>query len=831
MSNIKSSLERLFKIHRLVFWYDAKEEMVEEFSTLNIADAEKIKVELAGFGLKYRLLQEEPQQKFLLYFPWEEPNALENWLLDLQLSNAKFSTDKASIYTQELGLTEDLKSVVSDHLPFFEAKSRRKQLANRVSEKMSAGQFKTKILSAALSARSESMEQILFAYIESWSKDQEKLDHELNRYHIHGHFWGRIKETFYYTSENPTLYGFLVDTFKKASALFGEEDRHLKATSLLKGWQDSQQYNDLYKKVSLRIEDDLELEALLIDKNIFDLEEDYFRILERKIVHDLSVLAKQNKPEITKALQKIRSRRRSFWYAELYDKYATLEYGYSLMELVQEYNSKGKRVSLDTIKKSYAEKYYLIDQYYRKFIFYYTKADENQLLSPIYKAVHGHYMNQFIQTINFNWTLTLKEELQKYGKLRNHQRNFFQYQVEPTLNKGQRVAVIISDAFRYEIGMELKEILRAERRFESEVEMVLSSLPSYTQLGMASLLPHKSIELADFGETVKADGQSTKGLRNRASILDQNTDVSATAINAKDLLKMETKTEGREFIKNYDLLYIYNNSIDKTGDDKVSEHEVFNAVEKELKKIIQIIKKLNNMNVYKFIVTADHGFHYEHEVVQDSDFLLDHIEGDKNMNVNRRFVVGKNLKETRTVTVLQSEQLQLDGGYQIGLPHGVNRFRVKGAGSKYVHGGWSIQEMAIPSVTITKKREEVVELVDIDIIKTSDKITSNIVPITFIQSKPVGEYLHPRQIKACLVAEDGAKLSNTFEYTFDFEDEADRARKEKFNFQFKAGITDNYGNQPVKLILKTPISADHWKVYKEYSYTLFSSITSIWDHD
>ena len=42
-------------------------------------------------------------------------------------------------------------------------------------------------------------------------------------------------------------------------------------------------------------------------------------------------------------------------------------------------------------------------------------------------------------------------------------------------------------------------------------------------------------------------------------------------------MKMNSSTEGREFAKKHDLIYIYHNRIDKTGDDKASEEKVFEA--------------------------------------------------------------------------------------------------------------------------------------------------------------------------------------------------------------------------------------------------------------
>ena len=53
---------------------------------------------------------------------------------------------------------------------------------------------------------------------------------------------------------------------------------------------------------------------------------------------------------------------------------------------------------------------------------------------------------------------------------------------------------------------------------------------------------------------------------NRIKILEANSGVRATAINAEEFMKMKSTTEGREFVKNHDLIYIFHNRIDKLGE-------------------------------------------------------------------------------------------------------------------------------------------------------------------------------------------------------------------------------------------------------------------------
>ena len=100
------------------------------------------------------------------------------------------------------------------------------------------------------------------------------------------------------------------------------------------------------------------------------------------------------------------------------------------------------------------------------------------------------------------------------------QKAFFEHWVRPYLRKDKRICVIISDAMRYEIGDELLGLIRQEDRYSAELEPALSTLPSYTQLGMAALLPNKSLVIADNDTgTVLVAGPSSQGTVNRTKNL------------------------------------------------------------------------------------------------------------------------------------------------------------------------------------------------------------------------------------------------------------------------------------------------------------------------
>src|SRR5439155_8179293 len=92
-----------------------------------------------------------------------------------------------------------------------------------------------------------------------------------------------------------------------------------------------------------------------------------------------------------------------------------------------------------------------------------------------------------------------------------NQYSFYDRNVRPWLEEGEnrRAFVIISDAFRYEAAQELAAELNGKYRFEATLTSQLGVLPSYTALGMASLLPHKRLGYKAGTADVLVDARSS----------------------------------------------------------------------------------------------------------------------------------------------------------------------------------------------------------------------------------------------------------------------------------------------------------------------------------
>ena len=411
-----------------------------------------------------------------------------------------------------------------------------------------------------------------------------------------------------------------------------------------------------------------------------------------------------------------------------------------------------------------------------------------------------------------------------------HQQKFYNTKVEPYLQKNKKIFVIISDALRYECGIELTSQILSENRkkdrFSATCEFMLSSLPSYTQLGMASLLPHKKLSIKDKNDIVFVDNKSSAGIANRDKIL-KSYDENAMAIGYEDFLNYK-KDEGRALVKKSTVIYIYHNEIDKMGEK--NEIKTFDAVGSAFSSIIKIIKQVSNFNGSNMFITSDHGFLYINQPTLDSEFCKVQTQGA--IKSNRRFIIGKNLEDGTCVSKYSGADLGIDGENEYLIPKSINKIRVQGAGNRFVHGGATLQELVIPliEVNIKKSKSSNINNVNVDIIPIRN-ISTNTVNISLYQSEIVDDKIKPITLKISFQSMDGVLLSDEFKHTFNSTEIYDTNRETKFKMTFKQNIND-YNNQNIKLITKKVISgSSETPIYKELEVKLALSFFNDFDDE
>lgn len=828
MSKLEEALSKKFEDNRLVFWYDSEQNLLEDFNSINLADVKKIHVQGNEFEVKYKVVREHPKDKFLLFFSYPKPQNEENWLLDLEMASTIFQADKEAVYLQELGLSYNLKSLVKEHLDFFNSSERRKKLKKLVTSEDTHNQIRKKMLAVILGTEYVNLNTFIHSHCAKFSQDKNDIESDLKRFNLEEFYWNQIELKFGYKSEEPTIYDFILEVFSSNFDLLENKSLSNESRLLLENWKDSLQFRESFRIISERVANDLEVEKLLERVTYLEiLKDDLFKLCDYKIIRELQKLVISGEISQSKISSTIKERENKYFFPSFKAIYKCLESASNLFEQVEKY-AKTTYETFEAGVESYSSSLYEIDLLYRKIVLNFKGANQNKILSDLIEKVEKVYSNDWLLTYNDNWQKVI-DKMEKWNvSLLNGQQRFFENKVKPFIEKDQKLFVIISDALRYECGVELSNLIKSENRFESSVEFMVSSLPSYTQLCMASLLPHKTLSLQENSDTVLVDGMSSIGTQGREKILVTNSGVRATAINAQDLMNMNSN-EGRDYAKNYDLLYIYHNRIDKIGDDKTTEEKVFEAVEAEFEFLINLLKRIANINGSYMLITSDHGFLYQNHTLSKAEFIESDFGGET-WKENRRFVIGKDITGDSSVKSFSGESLNLENDINVLIPKSINRIKRKGSGSKFIHGGTTLQEIITPLIKVKKTRQDTVSKVEIDIIQSRDKITTNILPVSFLQTEKVTENVLPRVLKVGIYSESGELLSDIFNYTFDGKEETVRQREVKNTFQISKKAKDEFKNKLVKLILKEPIEGtSKFKEYKSFNYKLSIGVTNDFD--
>ena len=875
-NRIAQALTKLFDRHRIVFWYDAKQELRGDFEALELPGIEKLELTNNEFGIKYCILRKDPSQKFLLYREGPQPADLDNWLLDVQLGHGEFRTDQVSIWLSELGLGLEFGDVVQAHAEFFQAIKRKEALKKILKSDDTRGLIRLKML--AVCAGSEPrMDAVVENLLQELADGRDGKIKLIGRCGLDGFLWEQMTRCYGYESDEPGIRDFVIELFKSCYAMSTDGQVRLNGDALvfLKRWKDSRRFEDGFETLSSECAGVLGIEQDLAKRDFRELIDlDYFRLIDQKIISDLVRAVAERSVSSGDVTLWVRQRRQGHWYREFRHLYEAIDFAAQFIRTLEElvipepqinadqhrFNDNGKNIrvhpcgsvvqnSLASWVERYAKSWYRIDQLYRKFTYHMRMSSQASLMGDLTDRIENLYSNNYLLKLGDRFQSFVDEAGGWEALPTLLQRNFFERWVRPFLRKGNKVCVIISDAMRYEIGDELLGLVRQEDRYSAELEPGLSMLPSYTQLGMAALLPNKTLAIAD-NETgaVLVDGQSSQGTANRSKILKAATNGRADAITCEELMALN-RDDSRELLKANDVLYIYHNRIDHTGDKMHSEGQAFEAAEQTLNDLLCLAKKLTAANASNLLITADHGFIYQNRAIEESDFVGSEPQmntdehGSEQSNPicanqcssvvlfkDRRFMLGKKLHEHSSLKKFTPAKLGLVGEVEVQIPKSINRIRLKGSGSRFVHGGASLQEVVIPVLKINKKRQSDVSVVEVDILRgSSSVITSGQLAVALYQAQPVTDKVQPRVLRAGLYTEAGDLISDSHELTFDLTSENPRERELMVRFVLAREADEANGQEVMLKLEEKHAGTSHYKEYKSLRYLMRRSFTSDFD--
>lgn len=828
MDRIKQLLEKQFEDHRIVFWYDDAATYRIDLDTMDLPGLNKVFVDNNEFSLKYRILIQEPKEKFLLYFTCPKPEIQDNWLADLLLANTEIKIDPISMILAELGWGREYLDIVKEHEYFFKSAKRISAIKKIHNKKESIPRTRWMMLGVLTSTEAR-WDEVLMSLFEELAKGSTEQFDLIKKCGLDSWLWAQIQKLLGYKNKPATIKDLCLEMFAAAynAALDKAHSLDQEAIYLLKRFKDHVRYRKAFRELSrqcsewLGIEQDLQLRDL---KDIADI--DYFELIEQKILSELTQSIGRETIGLIEVERTIRRRMLSHWYDDYSHEYSALESVANLRHLMNTLDI--SVYSFDEGIQKYLNQFYKLDFQYRKFIYHYQKANQPKLLNELYEDIENRYLNSYLFPLSIAFTGQIKNMESYKSQVITPQSEFWKKEITPYLEANKKIFVIISDALRYEIGSELMSQIRQEDRYEAELGACLGMLPSYTQLGMAALLPHKQISILP-DASVEVDGISSKGSEYRRKILNLHTKDRALLLKASEVLS-KNADESKKLYRDYDVIYVYQNRIDALGDDLTTESQVFEAVESAIVEIIEILRKLTSGNANNIIITADHGFLYQHRALEDSDFLSDSDVSGNVLYRHRRFILGTGLKSNSALMHFRSQQLGLYGDIEVMLPLANQRMKRQGSGSRYVHGGASLQEIVVPIIRVNKKRVSDVEFVDVEILSTSGRIISTgQLVVKLYQRDPINDKMQPVTLKAGIYSQSGDLISE--EKTINFDYCSDNPRDREFQCSLVLSTkAEQANNQQIVLKLEKPIpGTNKYQFYKSETYTLRRAFSSDFD--
>lgn len=828
---IAASLRRMFEEQRIVFWYDTARDMRAAFEALDLPGVTKLEIANNEFGLKRRILRQEPGERFLLFKDGPEPPMADNWLLDVQLGTAVFAADQAAIWLAELGLPLQFEPVVREHLEFFRAKVRVEALKAGLQSTDTQTQVRLRMLAVCAGADG-GLDTVIEALLAEFAAGKTDALRLIERSGLTATLWKQVGQAYGYTADDPDFEDFAITLFQSAYARALGDDGKLNAEALLlfRRWKNNRHWAEAFETLSERYEDLLGIAVDLTKRDFRTVVAiDHFEAIDRHIIRQIVQSLSSSTAGGPDVLKWVRERKQSHWYPRYEDIYQAIAYATEFQQALAVANLTMTSPA-DGISR-YVSSWFKLDQLYRKFIFHMQKSGQASLLADLYEAVENRYNTTYVLAVNDAW----QDQIASLSEWKipgyKPATEFYRPRVTEFTSEGNKVAVIISDALRYEVAEECLRSIRALDRFNAELSPMISALPSYTQLGMAALLPHKALALAEDGSgDVLSDGKSAKGLAAREKLLQAGrAGENAKALKAEDVMNMRNE-DGKALFRDNHVVYVYHNRIDAIGDKLLTEDQLPQAAEDTIEDLTKLVRKLTSANFTNILITADHGFLYQHRALDESDFAIADPQGEAILFRNRRFVIGRGLAPTSGMKHFTATALGLAGDLEVLIPNSINRMRVKGSGSRFVHGGAALQEIVIPVIKVTKKREADVGQVEVQIIVPGRSlISSGQTAVTLYQAEPVSEKMRPRELLAGIYAADGTLISDEVALTFDFRSENPREREMPRKFLLSREA-DRFNNQDVVLKLRERVGkTSHYQDYATHRFELRRGLSTDFD--
>lgn len=253
--------------------------------------------------------------------------------------------------------------------------------------------------------------------------------------------------------------------------------------------------------------------------------------------------------------------------------------------------------------------------------------------------------------------------------------------LKPEMESNKRCALLMVDAWRYEIAADFLEL---NSMLNLKLHGAAGQLPSITPVGMASLLPGaERLLIRDIKGKMEAVIDD-KPIRNPDDRLAHSKTIYGDRCKLVDLSDV---VRGSKFIPAADLLLVKTTEIDTAGEHLTEDAP--SVIANTLKRLSSALANLAQAGYEHIVLSSDHGFVLLGE--NDAGNVMERPEGQWLLD-SRRVLLGKSAKSGNALR-LDAGKLGVPYEGEIVVPRSLGSFRPN---QSFFHGGLSLQESVLP---------------------------------------------------------------------------------------------------------------------------------------
>ena len=807
-----------FYKRRIIFWYDEDREFEDKLGDIEIANAKLLVLTgTNNFAAKKLLTVDDTTSNYLVYSPITYESLEDDWLLNIELYSEEFRADLISIWMNEMDLpaTPDFRRLVKVYKKFFGAQPRRAAFTKLNKGITTASQMHLAVMAAICGTTDMQPGSIVQAVIRGGTDmESNEVFQSLRSYEAEEPFWALVKQASGYNEDEDASIARMVTHILLTATTrtlrieylagldsFISTPHQAWCYDFVSEWIAEEEKPELIE-ILRNVEEELNLRKRFQQIPIEDLvRTEVFPCVNECILTQLMTEISNHIINVDVITSTVEKRRTLAWYDEVKCYYEGILQVAKMQAFFLEHSAGFHTVEARKVWKEYTEDYYHMDTYYRQYHLAFGKSLTmgNDHLDDLFKQVtdkvEGLYTHWFLGELGNNWSDACADELAQYGRvLEVPQQVDFYGQIE---NEDNRIFVIISDAFRYEVAASLAEQLRQETQSKVALRACAGIFPTVTKFGMAALLPHKELtveERSSGGLQILADGMSTEA-GNRDRVL-KAANSNSVALKYTDIAPMK-RAERSALVKGMDVVYIYHDKVDEAS--HTSDSMVFPACDdaiEEIKNIVRIIR--NEFSGTRVYITADHGFLYTYSPLSEDAKVDKTTPSEQDVEIDRRYLITR--KGAMPDYLLPVKFM--DDRYDAFAPRASVRIKKKGGGLNFVHGGISLQEMVVPIIEYHYLRNDSkayqrnkakydTRPVEVGLLSASRKISNMIFSLNFYQKEAVGDNRSAANYLLYFVDSNGKQISDTAKIIADKTSENGQERTFRCSFNLKSLKYDN----------------------------------------